>query len=147
MFFNFNSFSFYLDGFDVKVTGCSTTLLIVVFMRSSFDPGKYSGIPTALLNRSDLNKLTIMSCVDAVVSQYRLKAQGKVIHTGIVRIGMIKMYLLIFRITLDVFVAEEVSIFAKETSPPSTGRIPVGSGALRSLNHQKPSVRMPGLIS
>ena len=34
-----------------------------------------------------------------------------------------------------------------EITPAIRGRIPYGSGALKSLNHKKPSVKMAGLIS
>jgi hypothetical protein len=44
----------------------------------------------------------------------------------------------------EVFIVEAVKMFISETTPPTTGKIPSGSGELRSLNHQKPSVRIPG---
>lgn len=56
------------------------------------------------------------------------------------------MYFRIFRITELVLVVEVVKMFIKLIMPPITGRIPVGSGELRSVNHQKPSFRMAGLI-
>ena len=62
------------------------------------------------------------------------------------KMGMIQIYLLIFRMTVDVLVVNERVIFSKLTKPPQTGSIPIGSGALRSVNHQMPSVRMAGLI-
>ena len=36
--------------------------------------------------------------------------------------------------------------FSNENTPPTIGKIPVGSGELRSLNHNIPSVKMAGLI-
>jgi hypothetical protein len=45
-----------------------------------------------------------------------------------------------------VLVVEVVKMFIKLIMPPITGRIPVGSGELRSVNHQKPSFRMAGLM-
>jgi len=50
--------------------------------RSSFDPGKYYGMPQKSRNDSILNRLTERSCTPAVTSQYRLKAEGNVIHMG-----------------------------------------------------------------
>jgi len=72
---------------------------------------------------------------------------GKVIHTGTVIRGIKYKYFLSFII---VGLAEPfgfVSILNKVTTPPRIGRMPVGSGEDKSLNHQKPSVRIAGLVS
>ena len=57
------------------------------------------------------------------------------------------MYFLIFLIVGVTVVVDVDKIFNKETTPPSKGRIPYGSGALRSLNHRKPSVKILGFKS
>lgn len=51
----------------------------------------------------------------------------------------------IFRAVTDVVLVELVMMFSKVTIPPKTGMIPVGSGAVRSLNHNIPSVTSCGL--
>lgn len=71
---------------------------------------------------------------------------GNVIHTGTMKSGITQMNLLIFRITVDVFVVVENYMFIILITPPRIGKIPIGSGALRSVNHHMPSVRIPGLI-
>jgi len=38
-------------------------------------------------------------------------------------------------------------IFSSDITPPISGKIPYGSGALRSLNHKNPSVKIFGQIS
>ena len=57
------------------------------------------------------------------------------------------MYFLIFLIVGVIVVVEVDIIFNRETTPPRSGRIPYGSGALKSLNQRKPSVRMFGFRS
>ena len=37
-------------------------------------------------------------------------------------------------------------MLSRDKSPPMMGKMPVGSGELRSLNHRIPSVKMAGLI-
>jgi len=56
------------------------------------------------------------------------------------------MYFLSFLITELVLVVEVVKMFIRLIMPPTTGRIPVGSGELRSVNHQKPSFRIAGFM-
>ena len=42
---------------------------------------------------------------------------------------------------------EDVCImFKRDKAAPAIGRIPYGSGALKSLNHKTPSVRIAGFI-
>ena len=38
-------------------------------------------------------------------------------------------------------------IFKRDITPPISGKIPNGSGALRSLNQRKPSLKIAGFIS
>jgi len=47
----------------------------------------------------------------------------------------------------DELLDDVVKRLSRETIPPSTGRIPVGSGEDISLNQSIPSLRMAGLIS
>lgn len=42
------------------------------------------------------------------------------------------------------FVVDVERMLKKLTKPPIMGRIPYGSGALRSLNHKNPSVNIAG---
>ena len=57
------------------------------------------------------------------------------------------MYFLNFLIVGVIVVVDVDKILSKDTKPPRRGRIPYGSGALRSLNHRKPSVKMFGFKS
>ena len=54
------------------------------------------------------------------------------------------MNLLIFLMVGVTLVVEVDRIFRKLTIPPIKGRIPYGSGALKSLNQKNPSVSMAG---
>lgn len=74
-----------------------------------------------------------------------LKAAGKVIQTGIVIKGRMNMYLLKFLMVGFKFVVEVDMMFINVTEAPMTGRIPMGSGEDKSLNHKNPpSVMIPG---
>lgn len=53
--------------------------------------------------------------------------------------------LLILRIITDTLAVDEDIIFNKLTIPAQTGKIPNGSGELKSVNQSKPSVKMAGL--
>ena len=75
----------------------------------------------------------------------RVLTTGNVIHTGTMKTGKTHMNLLIFRMTVDVFVVVDTSIFITLMRPPAIGSIPIGSGALRSVNHHMPSVSIAGL--
>jgi hypothetical protein len=72
---------------------------------------------------------------------------GKVIQTGTVISGIRSKYFLIFYIMGLVEPFGFVNILNKVTTPPNIGNIPVGSGEDKSLNHQKPSVKIAGLVS
>lgn len=76
-----------------------------------------------------------------------LKAAGKVIQIGIDTRGKIFINFENLRIYEFPVAALEVEIFKYDIAPPIIGRIPVGSGLLRSLNQRSPSVKMAGLIS
>lgn len=69
---------------------------------------------------------------------------GNVIQIGIVIRGIKYKYLLIFLAATDVVLVDVVIILSKVTSPPTTGIIPVGSGEVKSLNHNRPSVSSSG---
>lgn len=85
---------FFLAGLCVVTFGCFypklscaafiafALKLYLALRRSSFDPGRYSGMPQKLRNQFVRNKLTTVSCTPAVTSQYKLKAAGKVIQIG-----------------------------------------------------------------
>jgi hypothetical protein len=57
------------------------------------------------------------------------------------------MYFLSFLIVGVTVVVDVERIFRSEITPPINGSTPYGSGALKSLNHRKPSVRMLGFKS
>lgn len=57
------------------------------------------------------------------------------------------MYFLSFLIVGVIVVVDVERIFKSDTTPPNNGKIPYGSGALKSLNQRKPSVRMFGFRS
>ena len=61
-----------------------------------------------------------------------------------VMIGKMTMYLRILRSTVDEFVVVVFSILRMLTQPPTTGKIPKGSGELKSVNQKKPSVSISG---
>lgn len=44
-------------------------------------------------------------------------------------------------------VVEVERMFMRETTPPIRGKMPYGSGALRSLNQRNPSVKIAGFKS
>lgn len=56
------------------------------------------------------------------------------------------MTLLNFRAKVEPVLALELMMLSSEKKPPMIGRMPSGSGELRSWNHKKPSVRMAGQI-
>jgi len=85
--------------------------------------------------------------MEAVTAQYKLKAAGKVIQIGIEIRGMTRMNFANFRKFAFPPVVLVLRILSMDKTPPITGRIPVGSGLLRSLNQRMPSVRIAGLIS
>jgi hypothetical protein len=58
------------------------------------------------------------------VSQYKLKAAGKVIQIGIDKQGKRTMYFLNLRIIDEVFMVEVICMFKREIIPPKKGRIP-----------------------
>jgi hypothetical protein len=72
---------------------------------------------------------------------------GKVIQTGTETSGARYTYLLIFLIVGVSEVVEVDRMLSSEITPPMIGRIPYGSGALRSLNQRNPSVRILGFKS
>jgi len=57
------------------------------------------------------------------------------------------MYFLIFLIVEFELAVDDVKMLRSEIIPPTSGRIPRGSGDERSLNHSMPSFRIAGLIS
>jgi hypothetical protein len=99
------------------------------------------------LNFRFLNKFKTTSWIKEVVIQYKLKALGKVIHTGMVRKGMKYMYLFILLIIGLILVVDVDNTFSKVKEPPTIGRIPYGSGDDKSWNHKNPSDIIFGLIS
>ena len=75
-----------------------------------------------------------------------LNAAGNVIQIGMEIKGMILNTFANFlndELLPEVFVLITLSI---ENRPPIIGKIPVGSGELRSLNQSMPSVKIAGLI-
>tara|TARA_B110000305_G_C19337484_1_gene587345 strand:- start:748 stop:987 length:240 start_codon:yes stop_codon:yes gene_type:complete len=76
-----------------------------------------------------------------------LNADGKVIQIGIDNKGKILKNFENLR-NCELLEAEvlELTILRKEKRPPIRGSIPVGSGALKSLNQNIPSVRIAGYI-
>lgn len=70
---------------------------------------------------------------------------GKVIQMGTDITGKMKRYLLILRAVADVALVELVMMFSRVIMLPIRGRMPVGSGAVKSLNHRRPSVARAGL--
>jgi hypothetical protein len=75
-----------------------------------------------------------------------LNAAGKVIQIGIEIRGIILKNLENFCICAFP-PALELKIFNIEKTPPNIGNMPYGSGALKSLNQNIPSVKMAGQIS
>jgi hypothetical protein len=57
------------------------------------------------------------------------------------------MYFRIFLIVEFELAVDDVKMLRSEIIPPTSGRIPRGSGDERSLNHSMPSFRIAGLIS
>ena len=84
------------------------------------------------------------SWVPEVTNQYRLNATGNVIHIGTDIIGSILSILENFLAMALLELALLLSTFSRENTPPITGKMPVGSGDVRSLNHRNPSVSMAG---
>ena len=69
---------------------------------------------------------------------------GNVIQTGTINSGITHKNLLIFRSIVFELVVIESYMLSRFTVPPRIGKIPYGSGALRSLNQNKPSVSISG---
>ena len=82
-----------------------------------------------------------------VTSQYRLKAAGKVIHMGTEITGKILMSFENLRIVELAELALELRMLRSDIIPPMRGRIPVGSGDVKSWNQRKPSVSIAGQIT
>lgn len=61
--------------------------------------------------------------------------------------GTTKMYLRNLRIVGEMLFVEEENTFKSVMKPAITGRIPYGSGELRSVNQKNPSVNIAGLMS
>lgn len=93
----------------------------------------------------NLKLVVTIICKAAVIIQYILKADGKVIQIGIDNNGKIlKNFENLRNYELLEAAVLELITLRKETRPPNKGRIPVGSGALKSLNHRIPSVSIAG---
>jgi hypothetical protein len=73
-----------------------------------------------------------------------LNALGNVIQIGTEIKGKMYTNLRNLRITTEVFIVEVLKMFNSEIMPPANGRIPVGSGEDKSVNHKKPSDNIPG---
>ena len=73
-----------------------------------------------------------------------LKAAGKVIQMGTEIIGSnFAIFENLRAIGLEEL-ALELRILSNEMTPPINGKMPVGSGAVKSVNHRYPSVSMAG---
>ena len=95
-------------------------------------------------NQSVRKASRIDSWTEEDAIQYRLKAAGKVICTGILINGIIIMYLRILRKVGLLLFYDVFKMLSMLRSPPMTGSTLNGSGELKSLNQRKPSVNMPG---
>ena len=104
----------------------------------------YKFAPRRKLSR--LKAARITNWTRELAIQYRLKATGKVIQTGIEMIGKMYMYLRKLRNKLDVLFWGVFMRLSRLMPPATNGRIPYGSGTVKSLNQRKPSVSMAGLI-
>jgi hypothetical protein len=71
--------------------------------------------------------------------------EGNVIQSGADITGRINMYLRIFLAKGDVALVELVIMFNIVIILPTIGKMPVGSGEVRSLNQSRPSVVKAGL--
>ena len=141
------------DGLELNIFGAFFTALLPVYInfltlrRSSLEPGKQSAKPRNLLKNVNLKLIVIINWTPDVIIQQILNADGKVIQIGIDNKGKILKNFENLR-NCELLEAEvlELTILRKEKRPPIRGSIPVGSGALKSLNQNIPSVRIAGYI-